>query len=487
MKVEYTTAAVVPDAGPFTHDLIVLGCGPAGMSAAIAGTEAGLRTMVIDEQSGPGGQIYRNITTLTEPVARLLGSDYQYGATLARRFARSTVEHRRGATVWDISPELVVSLLQNGVSSQFRARQLIVASGAIERASPIPGWTLPGVLNAGAAQIALKSAGSIPAGRVVLVGSGPLLLLVACQLLDAGGTVGGIVETSPAGNRWRALRHAFGALGAPGYLLKGLGLLRRLRAQGVPMFKCASELAVEGETGVRSVSFRSGGRLHQIDADIVLLHHGVVPDTQVGRLLRVEHLWDPNQVAWCPQVGAFGETSLAGVRIAGDGAGIAGARVAEASGALAALGAALALARLDQAEFERRARPWQQKMRRHLRIRPFLEELYRPPRWLAAPADDTIVCRCEEVSAGKIREMARLGCQGTNQTKFFSRCGMGPCQGRMCGSAVTQILAESLGRPADQISAYRVRAPLKPIPLSSIAAMASHGIQDQNNTVTESH
>ena len=487
MSAACTLAAAGPDAGPFTHDLIVLGCGPAGMSAAIAGSDAGMHTMVVDEQSGPGGQIYRNISALTEPVARLLGPDYEYGATLAQRFGRSKVEHRRGATVWDISPELVVTLLQNGVSAQFRARQLILATGAIERATPIPGWTLPGVLNAGAAQIALKSSGSIPAGRIVLAGNGPLLLLVACQLLDAGGSVVGIVETSPAGNRWRALRHAFGALGAPGYLLKGLGLLRRLHAQGVPMFKCASEPAVEGETGVRSVSFCSGGRQHHIDADTVLLHHGVVPNIQVSRLLRVEHLWDPDQVAWRPQVGAFGETSLTGVRIAGDGAGIAGARAAEASGALAALGAALALARLDQAEFQRRALPWQKEMKRHLRIRPFLEELYRPPQWLAAPADDTIVCRCEEVSAGKIREMARLGCQGPNQTKFFSRCGMGPCQGRMCGSAVTQILSASLGRPPDQIGAYHVRAPLKPIPLSAVAAMASPRIQDQNNPSTQGH
>jgi bacterioferritin-associated ferredoxin len=107
-----------------------------------------------------------------------------------------------------------------------------------------------------------------------------------------------------------------------------------------------------------------------------------------------------------------------------------------------------------------------------MKIRPFLDALYRPPQWLANPVDDAIVCRCEEVTAGKIREMAKLGCQGPNQTKFFSRCGMGPCQGRMCGLTVTQILSTELGLTPVQIGAYHVRTPLKPVPLVSLAALA---------------
>jgi NADPH-dependent 2,4-dienoyl-CoA reductase/sulfur reductase-like enzyme len=453
-----------------THDLIVIGAGPAGMSAALTAASIGLKTALLDEQPRPGGQIYRNITAAPPSVAALLGADYRHGETLTNRLLHSGVDLRFGTTVWDVAHDLTVTAQKDGRSFRVRAPQLIATTGAMERPSPLPGWTLPGVLNAGAAQIALKSASAIPSGRVVLAGAGPLLLLVACQLLDAGVSLGGIVETSPTANRWRALLHLPAALGAPAYLAKGMRMLQRVRRSGVPTFSAVESVRVEGSERAQALAFAAGGKEHRLDADVVLLHHGVVPNTQLSRLLRVEHDWDAVQLAWCPRVDAWGETSLAGFRIAGDGAAIAGARAAEPSGALAALGAARSLGRLSAPECEERAVPMRRALTRQLRIRPFLDALYRPPEWLSVPADETVVCRCEEVTAGRIREMARLGCQGPNQTKFFSRCGMGPCQGRMCGLTVTQVLAHELGKPPGQVGAYHIRAPLKPVSLSSIAA-----------------
>ena len=117
------------------------------------------------------------------------------------------------------------------------------------------------------------------------------------------------------------------------------------------------------------------------------------------------------------------------------------------------------------------AAPLRRALRQQRRIRPFLDALYRPPEWIVSPPDEAIVCRCEEVSAGRLREMVTLGCQGPNQTKFFSRCGMGPCQGRVCGGVVTQLLAAELGRAPGSVGAFRTRAPLKPVPLSALAAL----------------
>ncbi|SEM03913.1 NADPH-dependent 2,4-dienoyl-CoA reductase, sulfur reductase [Variovorax sp. YR750] len=457
----------------FTHDLVVIGAGPAGISAALTAASCGLKTLLLDEQLRAGGQIYRNITAVQPSVAALLGPDYRHGETLANRLVGSGVELGFGSAVWDVARDLTVTAQKDGQSFQARSPQLIAATGAMERPSPIPGWTLPGVLNAGAAQITLKSAGAVPAGRVVLTGSGPLLLLVACQLLDAGVSVVGIVETSARQSRWHALRHLPAALRAPAYLAKGARMLWRLRRQGIPIFSAATGLRVEGQERAQALAFKSGGSEYRMDADVVLLHHGVVPNTQLSRLLRVEHDWDPDQVAWRPRVDPWGETSLAGFRIAGDGAGIAGALAAEPAGVLAALGAARALDRLTDSECDARAKTARGQLEKQLRIRPFLDALYRPPSWLADPEDETIVCRCEEVTAGRIREMARLGCQGPNQTKFFSRCGMGPCQGRMCGLTVTQILATELGKNPVDVGAYHIRAPLKPVPLASLASLAT--------------
>lgn len=459
------------------HDLIVVGAGPAGLSAAATAAALGLRTLLLDEQLRAGGQIYRNVEAVSPRVRALLGSDYTRGAALVQGIADPRIEVRQGTLVWDVASDLTVTGLQSGRSFQVRAPQLIVATGAMERPSPVPGWTLPGVLNAGAAQIALKSGGLVPEGRVVLAGGGPLLLLVACQLLDAGVELAGLVETSPAANRRRALPHLRAALKAPAYLVKGLAMLLRLRRASVPWYVHAEALRVMGDTRATGLAFSNGGREMRIAADTVLLHHGVIPNTQLSRLLRLEHRWSEAQLAWQVVTDAFGRTSLAGLQIVGDGAAIAGARAAEAAGALAALAAAQGLGRLDAAGLDHQAAPLRRALAREQAARPFLDALYRPPRQILTPGDDTLVCRCEEVSAGRVREMARLGCQGPNQTKFFSRCGMGPCQGRVCGGVVTQLLAAELGKSPDEVGAYRIRAPIKPVPLGALARFDGTGVE----------
>jgi bacterioferritin-associated ferredoxin len=176
-------------------------------------------------------------------------------------------------------------------------------------------------------------------------------------------------------------------------------------------------------------------------------------------------------LCWRPAVDEWGATALSTISIAGDGGGIAGAEAAALQGRLAALDAASFLDKIDPAERDRRARPLRRALRGELAIRPFLDRLYRPSRALLLPEDDTIACRCEEVTVAQIRRAARLGAQGPNQAKAFTRCGMGPCQGRICGSIVSQVMADTLGKPVAEVGAYRPRAPYKPVTLGALAGL----------------
>ncbi|MDI2591069.1 NAD(P)/FAD-dependent oxidoreductase [Pseudomonas sp. N3-W] len=455
-------------------DLLIIGAGPAGMSCALQAREAGLDVLLVDENQQPGGQIYRSVAQSPLADPDLLGKDYVAGAALVKRFLASGVAYWPGTLAWQITRDRQVSFTRNGAnagsgSGQIQARALVIANGAQERPVPFPGWTLPGVMGIGAAQTLLKSAALLPSQRVVLAGSGPLLYLFAWQLIRSGSSVAAILDTTPRANRFPALRHLFSALRAPGYLLKGMDLLRTIRSSGLPHIRHVDSLEALGQGAVERVRYAIDGREAHIDTDLLLVHQGVIPNVQLTRSLGCEHLWDATQLCWRPDLDQWGQTSLRGTYVAGDGGGIDGARVAEFSGALTALQVAQQLGCFTETVRDRQALPLQRQLNRHRAIRPFLDTLYRPAEIFRRPADQTIVCRCEEVSAGDIRAMSRLGCSGPNQTKSFSRCGMGPCQGRMCGITVGEILAEARHAPMQAVGYYRIRPPIKPVQLIDLA------------------
>jgi hypothetical protein len=326
-------------------------------------------------------------------------------------------------------------------------------------------------MTAGAGQILLKTSGLLPPAPLVLAGSGPLLLLLATQYLAAGQEIAAIVETTPAANRGRALGHLPRAVRAPGYLLKGLGLLARIRRAGVPHYRGATGLRAEGQGRVEALGFTAGGRAHRLACATLLIHCGVVPNVQASRALNVDHDWDPLQQCWRPRLDRFGRTGAEGILVAGDGGGIAGAEAALHGGRIAALAALAGLGRIDAEELERRAAPERRALDRQLRARPFLDALHAPAPEFLDPPDETILCRCEEVTAAKVREFADLGCLGPNQAKAFGRPGMGPCQGRYCGLTVASVIAARRGVSVEEVGYYRIRLPLKPVMLGELAAM----------------
>ena len=285
-------------------DLLVVGAGPAGLAAATLAAGLGVDTVLLDEQPAPGGQIYRAITTTPVTDRGILGEDYWHGASLVAPFQQSGARYVPGATVWAVAehtaphPEkgFEVAYSVAGEARIVHARRLLLATGAQERPFPIPGWTLPGVITAGAAQILLKSAGVVPADRTVLAGSGPLLYLVAWQYLNAGVKIDALLETTPPGRMGQALSKVWGFLRSP-YLGKGLKLLRAVKA-AVPIVKGVTSLEALGEDKLHSVRYTAGGVTRTLPADQLMLHQGVVPNVNLSRAVGVEHRWNDALDCW---------------------------------------------------------------------------------------------------------------------------------------------------------------------------------------------
>jgi NADPH-dependent 2,4-dienoyl-CoA reductase/sulfur reductase-like enzyme len=457
-------------------ELAIVGAGPAGLAAASTAAAQGLNVAVIDEQPAPGGQIYRNIeNVVAQRPAQLatLGADYAAGLDLVKEFRASGAAYLPLTSVWQIDGERNIFTRSNGRATRIQANQVLIATGAMERPVPVPGWTLPGVMTCGAAQTLLKSAAVVPRGRVVLAGSGPLLLLIARQLARSGATVAAVLETRT--RPWHALPHLLKFALAPEYFAKGLALIGALRRAGIPYRRGVSALNVSGGERAEGVEYRWKGATHKEPADLVLLHQGVVPNGNLAWSLRCDHVWNEAQRSLRPVTDMWGATSVPGVMIAGDSGGIVGARGAEFSGRLAALAAARDAGRINAAECDGRAAPIRRDLAQHLAARPFLDALYSPDRELLAPRDaDTLVCRCEEITAGEIRRLVtEQGCPGPNQMKSFTRCGMGPCQGRLCGLTVVELIAECRGVPVSEVGYYRIRSPVTPVTVGEIAGITT--------------
>ena len=447
------------------------------MSAAAEASAAGASVVLFDENPAPGGQIYRGIEQNTTSRKPFLGDDYWRGKDLLHSFIASDATYVPQALVWSVEHrraddgnrvELRASV--GGKSGNISARRVIFATGAVERPMPVSGWTLPGVMTVGAAQIALKASGLLPAGNVVLAGTGPLLYMFVAQMLQAGGKVAALLDTTPSANYMKAAPNLLSFLFSP-YAIKGLSLLLKVR-KSVPVYSGVTDIAIEGNGEADAICFSAKGKTHRLAVDSVFLHQGVIPNNNLANASGCALFWNDVQKCFQPQLDGNGRSSIPAIYIAGDGGGIGGALVAEQSGRIAALAACQDIFPALGKSLTSKIEKLHAQARRVEHGRSFIDALYLPTQSFRAPTDrETIVCRCEEVTTGAIRDAAACNIVGPNQLKTMFRCGMGPCQGRLCSSTVTEILAEVQNRSPEAIGYYRLRAPVKPVPLSEIAAL----------------
>ena len=432
-------------------DILIIGAGPAGLAAAHAAATYGARICVLDDNPLAGGQIWRGGPDKQhDQHARSLWQDLQA--------ARNVTFMQQCRVLYAPAPGQL--LVQSAASAEvLHYQRLIICSGARELLLPFPGWTLPGVTGAGGLQALAKGGYPVAGKRVVVAGSGPLLLAVAATLLERGAQIAAIIEQ--AGTPQLA-RFAAGLLYTPSKITQALQLWGRLR--GVPYYRdsyvlaasdapagkaCAPGLAHSANAfpGLRSISVRRGdGSTMAIACDYLACGYGLVPNLELAMALGCATNTDTDTETHAIRIDEWQQTSVPSVYSAGEGTGIGGVDKALTEGRIAGLAAA---GRRDLAQHHLGTRSrWQGFARRLARAFALRPEIH------ALADDDTIVCRCEDVCHGELRQH-----HSWRSAKLHTRCGMGPCQGRVCGSATAVLYG---WRPDS------VRAPLTPARVDSI-------------------
>jgi NADPH-dependent 2,4-dienoyl-CoA reductase/sulfur reductase-like enzyme len=468
-----------------SYELAVIGAGPAGLAAALAAADDGVRVALLDAAAEAGGQFYRQpAKALYARRPQRLYHAWPRWARLRSRLEAHVTEGRisflSDRHVWHVERadgpgdgdghgDFAVHALigpEQRTSETVIATALVLATGGYERVLPFPGWTLPGVLTAGGAQAMLKAGLVLPGRRVVVAGSGPLLLPVATSLATAGADIAGLYESAaPRG----FVPHASAVLANPGKLAEGAQYAAELARHGVRVRFRHTVIRAHGTDRVEAVTVARldgdgrviGGTERRIECDALAVSHGMLPHTEIAQTLGAQitnggtAAVDTEQRTDVPNLWAAGETT-----------GIGGATLALAEGELAGRSVA---ARLRGGEPDPAHPAWKSAGRARTRLRAFadaIESAYTTPvDWADRVEDDTVVCRCEEVPASAVREAAtELGATDLRTVKLITRAGMGWCQGRICGPGVAGVA----GCPATP-----VRTPFaRPVPLGVLAAAA---------------
>jgi NADPH-dependent 2,4-dienoyl-CoA reductase/sulfur reductase-like enzyme len=457
------------------RSIIIVGAGPAGLAAAIEAEKQGARVTLIDEAQWPGGQIYR------QGSPALAGKDVAEPAETHRKVslldafdrARARIDYRPNTSVYALFGPRDVHVAAGDRTEVLGADAVILASGVREVAMPFPGWTTPGVMYAGGAQSLIKAQRTLPGRNVVVAGAGPLPIVVAAQILRAGGKVAAFAPlnsvTAGAGNfagLWHGRR----------IVLEGLRYLATVMKAGVERLTGFVPIRARGTDQLESVVLARldaagsvvKGSEREIASDALVINYGFAANSELaataGARMRHEELIG----GWLPEVDSFGRSSVEGIFVAGDMAGLRGALVAETEGRLVGAAAAAAPGTFVEGNFQQ---SWHKELTHRRRLCAFQEVvramLERPRALWSVADDDTIICRCENVSLGDLRFAFSAGHLAPNTIKRSTRAAMGWCSGRTCMPMIAALADLHAGAAPSAMMTPRPLA--RPIPLSALA------------------
>jgi NADPH-dependent 2,4-dienoyl-CoA reductase/sulfur reductase-like enzyme len=463
------------------HELIIVGAGPAGLAAAIEAAQHGVDIALVDENASLGGQYLCQSEALVPLHYGLFERRPRIKQRLLQQFPTRKVAVLQNATVCGIEDHAVLLIRGESKLERIPYDRLILAPGAYDLPFPFPGWTLPGVITAGAALSLLKRQGILPGRRIVLAGRGLLLVALAAELIAAGGNVVSIVEATPVAGWWKALRASTTKLDVA---FEGVGYWARILRHGTKYRPSRLVTQALGKDRVEEICVSRvdeewrpiPGTQESMQVDALCLGFGFVPSAHLFRLAGCAGQWKPEYRAWVPSYDECMQTNLDDIFAAGDGAAPEGADVAEIEGRIAGLTATWQLGHLGKTEWTDRVGDLQTKLAALREFRKIVDSSFRLGKEAdALLTEDSLICRCEEVTMGEVATALRDGAQDLNTLKGWTRVGMGRCQGRMCEPSLVYLLHKHLNGEWPLLQGFTPRFPVKPIPFATMVGSTNGG------------
>lgn len=462
-------------------DAAIVGAGPAGMAAALELARAGASVVVLDMQAQCGGQILRQPPTAFTVRHWLSQRIYRRLHALRRAYqSQDGIEQVTGAEVLGIAPVSEGFALQvrtaEGVHER-RARRVLIATGACDMPVTFPGGQLPGVMAAGGIQAFVKSQQFVPGTRFVFAGSHPLQLIVANQVAAGGGQVAAVVFSQSPGDFLRLLLRPAPLLRQPGNALFFAGQVIQAIRRRIPLRFGQVIVRAHGREHLDSVELGdatadTGESISRLSCDRLGTCYGFLTQTELVRQAGAACDWSDQRGGWIARHDAQMQSSIDGLYVAGESTGVAGAEAARLEGRIAGLAMAVACGHADGRESRSELRALGRQLGAANafadRLATFSHTGTRT--LLALMRDDAVLCKCEEVTAGALRQLLHTQPQTCDLSglKLLSRCGMGACQGRYCHYQLRVLMAAERGQPAEQLGGFTSRFPARPVRIGDL-------------------